>query len=143
MVDGLLRAGGQDPARREGDLCPIFSPSTCPPGRPRNLALPGRRPPPGIPQGIQTQETRTARTSQLLQPRFIDRKGFICQDTAELFFEDLRVPGSALLGQENHGFYYLMDQLPQERVGAPTTHLHALAFNTLNNMDAVKTYCAV
>ena len=39
------------------------------------------------------------------------------QDTAELFFEDLRVPNSALLGKENHGFYYLMDQLPQERVG--------------------------
>ena len=39
------------------------------------------------------------------------------QDTAELFFEDVRVPNSALLGKENHGFYYLMDQLPQERVG--------------------------
>ena len=38
------------------------------------------------------------------------------QDTAELFFEDLRVPKSALLGKENHGFYFLMDQLSQERV---------------------------
>ena len=40
----------------------------------------------------------------------------LLKDTAELFFEDLRVPRSALLGKENHGFYYLMDQLPQERV---------------------------
>merc|ERR1712212_1182850 len=36
--------------------------------------------------------------------------------TAELFFEDVRVPGSALLGKENAGFYQLMEQLPQERL---------------------------
>ena len=35
------------------------------------------------------------------------------QDTAELFFEDVRLPASALLGKENHGFYELMEQLPQ------------------------------
>lgn len=39
------------------------------------------------------------------------------QDTAELFFEDVRVPGSSLLGEVNKGFYYLMENLPQERVG--------------------------
>merc|ERR1712088_1040343 len=38
------------------------------------------------------------------------------QDTAELFFEDVRVPGSALLGKENGGFYQLMEQLPQKRL---------------------------
>ena len=38
------------------------------------------------------------------------------QDTAELFFEDVRVPQSALLGRENGGFYQLMEQLPQERL---------------------------
>lgn len=38
-------------------------------------------------------------------------------DTAELFFDNLRVPGSALLGQENHGFFYLMQELPRERLG--------------------------
>ena len=48
---------------------------------------------------------------------------FSDQDTAELFFEDLRVPNSALLGKENHGFYYLMDQLPQERVGSDSNTL--------------------
>merc|ERR1711971_307541 len=47
----------------------------------------------------------------------LKKLGLKGQDTAELFFEDLRVPNSALLGKENHGFYYLMDQLPQERVG--------------------------
>ena len=35
------------------------------------------------------------------------------QDTAELFFEDMRLPPSALLGKANDGFYYLMEKLPQ------------------------------
>ncbi len=35
------------------------------------------------------------------------------QDTAELFFEDVRLPAEALLGQVNKGFYYLMNELPQ------------------------------
>ena len=38
------------------------------------------------------------------------------QDTSELFFEDVRVPKSAMLGEENKGFYYLMSELPQERL---------------------------
>ncbi len=38
------------------------------------------------------------------------------QDTAELFFEDMRVPATALLGQEGKGFAYLMNELPQERM---------------------------
>jgi alkylation response protein AidB-like acyl-CoA dehydrogenase len=33
-----------------------------------------------------------------------------------LFFEDVRLPASALLGEENKGFYYLMNELPQERL---------------------------
>lgn len=39
------------------------------------------------------------------------------QDTAELFFEDVRVPASNILGGENRGFYQLMNELPQERLG--------------------------
>lgn len=38
------------------------------------------------------------------------------QDTAELFFEDMRVPKSSLLGEENKGFVYLMTELPQVRL---------------------------
>ena len=46
----------------------------------------------------------------------LKKLGLKGQDTAELFFEDVRVPSSALLGKENGGFYQLMDQLPQERL---------------------------
>lgn len=33
-----------------------------------------------------------------------------------MFFEDVRVPKSALLGEEGKGFAYLMTELPQERL---------------------------
>ena len=40
--------------------------------------------------------------------RKLKKMGLKAQDTAELFFEDVRLPASALLGKENHGFYMLM-----------------------------------
>ncbi|MGE5702252.1 MAG: acyl-CoA dehydrogenase family protein [Clostridia bacterium] len=46
----------------------------------------------------------------------LDKVGLHAQDTAELIFEDARVPVSNLLGEEGKGFYYLMDKLQQERL---------------------------
>ena len=46
----------------------------------------------------------------------LDKIGQHAGDTAELFFEDLRVPSNALLGQLNHGFFYLIQELPRERL---------------------------
>jgi long-chain-acyl-CoA dehydrogenase len=46
----------------------------------------------------------------------LNKLGMKAQDTCELFFDDVRVPKSALLGEENHGFFYLMAQLPLERL---------------------------
>ncbi|KAK3606733.1 hypothetical protein CHS0354_006511 [Potamilus streckersoni] len=48
--------------------------------------------------------------------RKLEKIGFKAQDTAELFFDDVRLPASALLGEANKGFYYLMQELPQERL---------------------------
>lgn len=48
--------------------------------------------------------------------RNLDKIGLHGQDTSELFFQDLRVPRSNLLGAEGMGFAYLMSQLPQERL---------------------------
>ena len=42
--------------------------------------------------------------------------GLKAHDTAELFFEDVRVPATNLLGEEGQGFIYLMEKLPQERL---------------------------
>ncbi|GAA3971297.1 acyl-CoA dehydrogenase family protein [Thermobifida alba] len=37
-------------------------------------------------------------------------------DTAELFFDDVRVPAANLLGEEGRGFYMIMGHLTQERI---------------------------
>ena len=48
--------------------------------------------------------------------RNLDKVGLKAQDTAELFFDDVRVPAENLLGTENRGFAHLMANLPQERL---------------------------
>jgi acyl-CoA dehydrogenase len=46
----------------------------------------------------------------------LDKLGMKAQDTSELFFEDLRVPASAMLGEEGQGFALMMTKLSQERL---------------------------
>jgi alkylation response protein AidB-like acyl-CoA dehydrogenase len=48
--------------------------------------------------------------------RKLEKIGMKAQDTAELFFQDVRVPAANLLGTEGHGFFHLMNNLPQERL---------------------------
>jgi len=54
--------------------------------------------------------------------RNLDKVGLKSNDTSELFFNDVRVPTSNLLGsEEGQGFVQLMQQLPQERLQIGTT----------------------
>jgi len=48
--------------------------------------------------------------------RNLDKVGMKAQDTAELFFDDARVPVANLLGELDGGFGHLVDKLPQERL---------------------------
>ncbi|MEV5238711.1 acyl-CoA dehydrogenase family protein [Streptomyces cinnamoneus] len=48
--------------------------------------------------------------------RNLDKIGQKAQDTAELFFDDVRVPRENLLGELNGAFVHLMTNLPQERL---------------------------
>ena len=48
--------------------------------------------------------------------RNLDKIGQHAQDTAELFFADVKVPKANLLGNEGEGFVHLMTNLPQERL---------------------------
>ena len=48
--------------------------------------------------------------------RKLEKIGMHAQDTAELFFRDVKVPVTNLIGEEGQGFFYLMLQLPQERL---------------------------
>ncbi|MDS9471820.1 acyl-CoA dehydrogenase family protein [Sporosarcina pasteurii] len=46
----------------------------------------------------------------------LNKVGLHAQDTAELYFEDCRVPVENLIGDEGKGFLYMMDKLQQERL---------------------------
>ena len=46
----------------------------------------------------------------------LEKLGMKAQDTSELFFEDMRVPASAMLGVEGEGFKLMMTKLSQERL---------------------------
>jgi long-chain-acyl-CoA dehydrogenase len=48
--------------------------------------------------------------------RNLEKIGLHAQDTAELFFRDVKVPVDNLLGEEGQGFGYLMQGLPRERM---------------------------
>ena len=48
--------------------------------------------------------------------RTLDKQGWRSSDTAELVFEDCRLPADALLGEENTGFYAIMANFQNERL---------------------------
>jgi acyl-CoA dehydrogenase len=48
--------------------------------------------------------------------RNLKKMGLKAQDTAELFFNDVKVPHENVLGEPGKGFYYLMDGLAEERL---------------------------
>ncbi|GIJ11322.1 acyl-CoA dehydrogenase family protein [Micromonospora andamanensis] len=55
-------------------------------------------------------------TDGFTRGRRLAKVGLKANDTAELFFDDCRVPATNLIGTENHGFYHLMANLPRERL---------------------------
>jgi citronellyl-CoA dehydrogenase len=48
--------------------------------------------------------------------RKLEKVGNLSSDTAELFFDDCRIPARYLLGEENQGFYYIMTGFQGERL---------------------------
>ena len=57
--------------------------------------------------------------------RNLEKLGLHAQDTAELFFNDVRVPVANRLGDEGQGFVYLVTNLPQERLSIAVTGVAA------------------
>lgn len=56
-------------------------------------------------------------TPGFVRGRKLNKLGLQAQDTAELFFDDVRIPKENLLGEIGSGFAYLMQSLPLERLG--------------------------
>ena len=69
--------------------------------------------------------------SEGLTRQLIPKIGLQAQDTAQIFFENVKVPKSNLIGEENRGFYVLMQHLEAERImaayGSIGTVEHTLA----------------
>ncbi|MFC4024015.1 acyl-CoA dehydrogenase family protein [Oceanobacillus longus] len=57
-----------------------------------------------------------AGTEGFTQGKQLTKVGMHSADTAELIFDNAKVPAENLLGEENKGFYYLMEKLQQERL---------------------------
>ncbi len=53
--------------------------------------------------------------------RRIEKVGNLCSDTAQLFFDECRIPARFLLGEENAGFGYIMTGFQGERLVAAVT----------------------
>ena len=68
-------------------------------------------------KGMSLLVVETERSPGFRRGRLLDKIGMKAQDTAELFFDEVRVPAENLLGAaEGQGFVQLMQQLPQERL---------------------------
>jgi alkylation response protein AidB-like acyl-CoA dehydrogenase len=69
--------------------------------------------------------------------RNLEKIGWHAQDTAELFFENVRVPVANRLGEEGAGFIYLVQNLPQERLSIAS----AAVAQAQAALDLTLTYC--
>ena len=70
--------------------------------------------------------------------RVLDKIGMKGQDTSELFFDNVRVPVTNLLGlTEGQGFLQLMQQLPQERLLVGVSNVAAMEFCLAETMTYV------
>jgi len=73
----------------------------------------------------------------------LEKVGQHAQDTAELFFDNVRVPVANRLGEEGRGFAYLMGELPQERLSiavSAAAKLEACLAHTLNYVKERKAF---
>ena len=65
-------------------------------------------------------------TPGVVRGRKLKKLGMASSDTAELFFEDVRVPQTNVIGEENMGFTYQMQQFQEERLWAAASSLKAM-----------------
>jgi acyl-CoA dehydrogenase len=55
----------------------------------------------------------------------LEKLGLHSQDTSELFFDNVKLPIDALLGEEGKGFAYMMQELPRERLNIAVQAVYA------------------
>jgi alkylation response protein AidB-like acyl-CoA dehydrogenase len=57
----------------------------------------------------------------------LKKVGNLCSDTAELFFDDCRIPARYILGEKNRGFYYIMHNFQGERLASAIMMVSSMA----------------
>lgn len=70
--------------------------------------------------------------------RKLDKVGMEESDTAELFFENLRVTDAEIIGELNMGFIHMMQKLPQERLGCAVANVAHAKQILLETIDYAK-----
>lgn len=78
-------------------------------------------------------------TPGLVIARELEKHGDLCSDTAELYFDNLRVPDSSMLGELNKGFYAVMDNFQNERLVMAGSSIGASARAIELTLDHVRT----
>lgn len=57
----------------------------------------------------------------------LKKVGNLCSDTAELFFDDCRIPARYILGEKNRGFYYILHNFQGERLASAIMMVSSMA----------------
>jgi long-chain-acyl-CoA dehydrogenase len=70
--------------------------------------------------------------------RKLDKVGQSESDTAELFFDNVRVPDANRIGEVDRGFIAMMERLPQERLGAAVSNIAHAAQILTETIDYTK-----
>ena len=70
--------------------------------------------------------------------RNLEKIGQHCGDTSELFYDNVRVPNTAVLGRVGNGFGHLVDELPRERLTLAVGALGAIEGMLALTVDYVK-----
>lgn len=68
----------------------------------------------------------------------LEKIGLHSQDTSELFFDNVKLPLDALLGEEGKGFAYMMQELPRERLNIAVIGIYAAEGVLNGTIDYVK-----
>src|SRR5262249_9776692 len=81
---------------------------------------------------VRTAEDRYKGVSMVLFPtdvkgvavgKKLKKVGNLCSDTAELFFDNCRIPKRYILGEMNRGFYYTMHNFQGERLASALSNV--------------------